>query len=84
MPSPVRPTGPSSAADDPAQLGQPLCDVPLGAVPAGLVVVPPDQLVRRVLLGQYAIGLVVRVPVALGVTELGRARWRTGPAVPAG
>ena len=60
-------------AEDRAQPGQPIGRTPLGAVVAGHVVVPAGDLVRRVLLGDDAVGVVVRVAVALAVVDPARA-----------
>jgi hypothetical protein len=58
-------------ADDAAQFRYALGKRAFRAVPAGLVVVTADQGIRGVLLGQYAVGHVVRVAVALCVAKLG-------------
>ena len=62
------------AADDAAQLGQPLGQHPLGAVGRRPVVVAAHQRVGRVLLGQHRALDVVRVAVADRVAQLLRAR----------
>src|SRR5450755_4210766 len=78
------------AADRPAQPGHPLCQRALGTMVGGAVIVPADQLVGRVLLGDDGTRPIVRVHVALRIAQLGRAgvvtvaqrrRDRTRPAV---
>src|SRR6185312_545431 len=50
-----------------SQLGQPVCDGPLGTALAGPVVVGTDQFVRWVLLAGNPLRQVMRVDVPLGV-----------------
>src|SRR5438067_11040569 len=60
-------------AYQPAQPGQPVGDGPLRTVRGRPVVVLPDHVVRRVLLGYHAARVVVRVPVPGPVSQPLRA-----------
>ena len=61
------------APNDGAKPAQPGADLPFGASAGRAVVLNPGEVIGRVLLGQHAVGVVVRIAVASSVAESGGA-----------